>query len=131
MWVTNTNGKKDAMLTFATFSFTVVTLNMFLSTFDTITVGGVSVVFKSLDSSVMAIYLGSTFTAYVSRRWTDRKYHREEAAATPISAPVESAPSDVNPQGDVALSQIEVDSSVIDPEYSSVSKKRKSKRDTV
>lgn len=77
MWIKNTNGKKDAMLTFATFSFLVVTLNVFLSTFETISYGDTTVVFKALDTSVMAMYLGSTFTAYVSRRWTDKKYSIE------------------------------------------------------
>jgi len=74
MWIKNTNGKKDAMLTFALFSFTVVTLNVFLSTFGTITYGDISVQFETLDSAVMAVYLGATFTAYVSRRLTDKHY---------------------------------------------------------
>jgi hypothetical protein len=74
MWLKNTNGKKDAMLTFAAFSFLIVTLNVFLSTFGTVAVDNYSVTFQALDGSIMAIYLGSTFTAYVSRRWTDRKY---------------------------------------------------------
>jgi len=74
MWIKNTGGKPDAMLTFAFFSFLVVTLNVLLSTFGTLTIGDFQVVFTSLDSSVMAVYLGSTFTAYVSRRWTDKRY---------------------------------------------------------
>lgn len=72
-WVKNTHGKPDAMLTFALFSFIVVTLNVFLSTFGTIAIGGMVLKFTLLDSSVMAVYLGATFTAYVSRRWTDSK----------------------------------------------------------
>jgi len=73
-WVKNTDGKPDAMLTFALFSFIVITINVFLSTFGVITVGDVTMQFEALDSSVMAVYLGSTFTAYVSRKWTDRKF---------------------------------------------------------
>ena len=73
-WLKNTNGKPDAMLTFAFFSFVFVSLNVILSTFTSLSFGGFSVSFQSLDSSVMAVYLGSTFTAYVSRRWTDSKF---------------------------------------------------------
>lgn len=78
MWVKNTSGKPDAMLTFALFSFLVVTLNVLLSTFSTITIGDFSINFQALDSSVMAVYLGATFTAYVSRRWTDKAYDEEK-----------------------------------------------------
>jgi hypothetical protein len=78
MWVKNTSGRKDAMLTFALLSFMVVTLNVFLSTLGGVTVGEVSIQFQALDSSVMAVYLGSTFTAYVSRRYTDKKYSISE-----------------------------------------------------
>jgi hypothetical protein len=74
MWIKNTAGKKDAMLTFAMISFMVVTLNIFLATFSGITIGDTSIQFQALDSSVMAVYLGATFTAYVSRRWTDKRY---------------------------------------------------------
>lgn len=74
MWIKNSEGKPDAMLTFATASFLVVTINIFLSTFTSLTIGDFSVQFQALDSSIMAVYLGATFTAYVSRRWTDRHY---------------------------------------------------------
>jgi hypothetical protein len=74
MWIKNTSGKKDAMLTFAMLSFIVVTLNIFLSTFGVVTIGDFSLQFEALESSVMAVYLGATFTAYVTRRWTDKKY---------------------------------------------------------
>jgi hypothetical protein len=74
MWVKNTSGKKDAMLTFALVSFFVITLNIFLATFGTVQVGDVTLTFMPLDSSVMAVYLGATFTAYVSRRWTDKRF---------------------------------------------------------
>lgn len=74
IWIKNSDGKPDAMLTFATISFLIVTVNLLVSTFGTITYDGHSIAFQALDSSVMAAYLGATFTAYVSRRWTDRKH---------------------------------------------------------
>ena len=74
MWIKNTTGKQDAMLTFAVISFAVVTANLFLSTFNSIQSDTLNITFQSLDAGVMTAYLGATFTAYVSRRWTDRKY---------------------------------------------------------
>ena len=57
MWIKNSSGKKDAMLTFATIAF-----------------GGQTRSFQILDSGTMTAYLAATFGAYVSRRWTDRKF---------------------------------------------------------
>lgn len=115
MWIKNTNKKPDAMLTFATLSFLVVTLNMFLSSFESITVGDTNIVFKALDGSVMAVYLGSSFTAYVSRRWTDRKYGKDsqnKESENPISEMVQSVTEGLtgalgSQVSDVALSIIE------------------------
>ena len=77
-WIKNTKGRPDAMLTYSTISFVVVTLNVLLSTIGTLVIGDFSIAFAALDSSVMGVYLGATFTAYVSRRWTDRKYTDSE-----------------------------------------------------
>lgn len=74
MWIKNSDGKPDAMLTFATISFLVITFNLLMSTFGTVTIDGHSIAFQALDSSAMAAYLGATFTAYVSRRWTEKHY---------------------------------------------------------
>jgi hypothetical protein len=83
MFIKNSDGKPDAMLTFAFISFSVVTFNLFLSTFGTINVHGQQISFQLLDSSVMGAYLGATFTAYVSRRWTDKHYN----SSTPTNPP--------------------------------------------
>lgn len=74
MWIKNTDGKQDAMLTFATISFFAVTLNVMLATIGQISFGGNVVEFQTLDSTTMGVYLAATFTAYVSRRLTDRHY---------------------------------------------------------
>lgn len=74
MWIKNTAGKKDAMLTFATISFMVVTLNILLSTISSISIGDKVFEFKLMESGAMATYLAATFSAYVTRRWTDKKY---------------------------------------------------------
>lgn len=76
LWIKNTSNKPDAMLTFAFYSFLVVTLNILLATFGTITRGETTIQFVSMDATSMTAYLGATFTAYVTRRWTDKRYGR-------------------------------------------------------
>lgn len=138
MWIKNTNGKKDAMLTFATFSFLVVTLNVFLSTFETISFGDTTVVFKALDTSVMAMYLGSTFTAYVSRRWTDRKYGREpqspvdmirDVASQVLGGVVSPAP-DSSQQEEVTDEALSSQQDPSDPNTTQPIRRRKPKKDS-
>ena len=77
-WVTNSSGKKDAMLTFAFFSFWVVTLNILLASIGTITYNGNSINFVPIDAASMTAYLGATFTAYVTRKWTDKRFHHKK-----------------------------------------------------
>jgi hypothetical protein len=77
-WIKNTAGKPDAMLTFAFLAFSVVTLNILLSTFGRISYVDFEIGFQPMEASAMTAYLAATFTAYVTRRWTDRKYVPEE-----------------------------------------------------
>jgi hypothetical protein len=79
-WIKNTSGKPDAMLTFAFFAFSVVTLNILLATFGRVSYNGFELGFKAMEATTMTAYLAATFTAYVTRRWTDRKYVSEETA---------------------------------------------------
>jgi hypothetical protein len=90
--MSNSAGKKDAMLTFAFFSFLVVTLNILLSTFGTLTINDFTISFQVLDGSIMAVYLGATFTAYVSRRFTDKVYKE------PTAESVVEKKNDLSPQ---------------------------------
>ena len=83
-WIKNTEGKKDAMLTFALIAFGVVTLNILLSTVGKITIGTFSINFQAMQASAMTAYLGATFTAYVSRRWTDKKYDEGQDSAPSV-----------------------------------------------
>tara|TARA_B100000131_G_C18116347_1_gene611417 strand:+ start:581 stop:841 length:261 start_codon:yes stop_codon:yes gene_type:complete len=73
-WIKNTSGKPDAMLTFAFLAFSVVTLNILLATFGRVTYNEFDITFASMDAAAMTAYLAATFTAYVTRRWTDKKY---------------------------------------------------------
>jgi hypothetical protein len=73
-WVKNTKGKPDSMLTFALIAFLVVTLNILLATFGRISFNGFEIGLQAMEASTMTAYLGATFTAYVTRRWTTAKY---------------------------------------------------------
>jgi len=77
-WMKNTDGKADSMLTFAFIAFSVVTLNILLSTFGRISFRGFEIGLQAMDAATMTAYLGASFTAYVSRRWTDRKYNETD-----------------------------------------------------
>ena len=77
-WIKNTSGKPDAMLTFAFLAFSVVTLNILLATFGRISYKDFEIGFQSMEAASMTAYLAATFTAYVTRRWTDKKYEPEE-----------------------------------------------------
>jgi len=78
LWIKNSNGKEDAMLTFAATSFVIVTLSMMLSSISEINFGNFKITFIPLDSSLASVYLGATFTAYVTRKWTDKKFENEK-----------------------------------------------------
>lgn len=76
-WVKNSSGKQDAMLTFATISFFIVTLSIILSSISELNIGKLKITFVPLDSNLASIYLGATFTAYVTRKYTDKKFEKE------------------------------------------------------
>jgi len=78
-WVKNSSGKEDAMLTFATISFIIVTISVILSSIAEINFKNFHITFVPLDPSLASIYLGATFTAYVTRKWTDKKFEKENA----------------------------------------------------
>ena len=65
-WITNTNGKPDAMLTLGVISLGVILLKFFLSEMSFGTV-----IFGQLDGMVVASILTPTLGAYVARRHTD------------------------------------------------------------
>lgn len=79
-WLKNTDDEPDAMLTFATIGFLVVTINIVLATIGTVTIYDTTFNFQMMDSAVMGVYLGATLTAYVGRRFTDRKFMTSENA---------------------------------------------------
>lgn len=69
LWIKNTDGKPDAMLTFATAAFLFVLFKLF---FNGAEIEGYD--FGTIDSDQIAAVLGPTFLAYVGRRYTDAKH---------------------------------------------------------
>jgi uncharacterized membrane protein YiaA len=74
MWIKNTVGKPDAMLTFASIAFAVVTFNVLLATINAFSIGEWDISFAAMEAGTLTAYLGATFGAYVSRRWTTARY---------------------------------------------------------
>ena len=78
-WIKNTEGRPDAVLTMAIVGFVVVLVKVLLSGL-TFTFEGRAIELGSIDASAIAAILTPTLGAYVSRRYTDRKFrtHAEE-----------------------------------------------------
>ena len=64
----NSKGKPDAMLTFATGSFVIVSLCILLSCFKSVAFRSLSLELTVPDTSLLLGFLASTFGAYVMRR---------------------------------------------------------------
>lgn len=73
IWIKNTSGRKDAILTMAWFGFLVVLLKVLLSGV-TMEISGKNFVFGTIDGAVIAAILTPTLGAYVSRRYTETRY---------------------------------------------------------
>lgn len=70
IWIKNTNGKKDAVLTMALIGFVVVLIKILFSGM-TVEIMDRSVNFGSIDGAVVAAILTPTLGAYIARRYTD------------------------------------------------------------
>ncbi len=84
-WFKNSDGKKDAMLSFAVVGFGVVIVKVLLGGGSFQYGAGHVFTFGAIDATVIAAILGPTLGSYVMRRHTDAKF---DAAAE------EAAPSD-------------------------------------
>jgi hypothetical protein len=75
IWIKNTEGKRDAILTMSLLGFLVVLVKFALSG---LTIG--PFVFGELDAGVVGALLTPTLGAYVARRFTDRKHEYSSLA---------------------------------------------------
>lgn len=78
-WLKNSKGHADAMLTFATISFFVTSLCVFLSMLESVSLGGAEIVLKAPSETLVLGYLGAAFTSYVLRR--NKKDHLDHEQA--------------------------------------------------
>lgn len=73
IWIKNSAGKPDAMLTFAVIAFLTVVFKFLFAGFAT-SIAGHDVSFGSVDAGTIAALLTPTLGAYVARRHSDVKY---------------------------------------------------------
>ena len=72
IWVKNTSGKKDAVLTMTLLGFLVVITKLLLSGVQ-IVVSGTPFDLGTIDAGQIGAVLTPTLGAYVARRYTDKK----------------------------------------------------------
>jgi len=82
IWIKNTDGRKDAVLTMALIGFLVVCLKVLLGGFSIVLVGK-TISVGEIDASTVAAILTPTLGAYVSRRYTDSKFAKHSPAQEP------------------------------------------------
>ena len=77
MWMKNSEGRKDAMLTMAFMGLSVVLLKVLIGGIE-FHIGEKPVMLGTADASVITAILTPTLGAYVARRYTDKRYHKKE-----------------------------------------------------
>jgi hypothetical protein len=73
LWIKNSDGEEDTMLTFAVVAFVVVLFKVMMGGTDW-TIGNLVWKIMPIDATMVAALLGPTLGAYVARRYTDRKF---------------------------------------------------------
>lgn len=73
LWIENSDGQKDTMLTFALAAFMVVLFKVLFGGTDWV-IGGTTWKILPIDATMVGALLTPPLTAYVARRYTDRKF---------------------------------------------------------
>lgn len=81
MWIKNTSGKPDAILTMAVMTLVVVLIKYFFADTAIEVAAGHSIKFGAADSGAIAALLAPTLSAYVARRYTETKHGGTPAPA--------------------------------------------------
>lgn len=81
LWIRNTNGKPDAVLTMVFVGFVIVMFKVLCS--GSITILGNAYSSSGIDPETILAVLTPTFGAYVGRRWTDSKYVQSQSSQDP------------------------------------------------
>jgi hypothetical protein len=72
-WMKNTNGKQDTTLTFAVVSLTIVLIKVLFGGVP-FEIAGDTYMLLPIDAGTIGALLTPTLTAYVARRYTDKKF---------------------------------------------------------
>lgn len=78
IWMKNSRGKYDAMLSFAFAGLIVTCFCTVMSIFESISVGGVTFLFRAPDATLVLGLLSATAGSYVFKRTSDSKYEVEK-----------------------------------------------------
>lgn len=73
LWIKNSDGKPDAMLSFSLVAFITVIFKVFFGG-TTWILGKQTVTITSIDPGMITALLGPTLFSYIARRWTDAKF---------------------------------------------------------
>lgn len=73
LWMRNTEGKKDAMLTFSVVALSAVLIKVMLGGIP-FEIHGTTYMLTPIDASTIGALLTPTLLAYAGRRYTDKKY---------------------------------------------------------
>lgn len=76
-WISNTDGKKDAVLTMTFIGFLIIALKLLMAGC-TIIYNGNSFTFGSIGAAEIGAVLTPTLGAYVARRYTDKSTSKME-----------------------------------------------------
>lgn len=76
LWIRNTDGKKDVMLTFAFVSLSIVLIKVLFGGIP-FEILGSTYMLTPIDAATIGALLTPTLVAYVGRRYTDRKFRDE------------------------------------------------------
>jgi hypothetical protein len=77
LWIKNTDGKPDAVLTMTLLGFLTVLVRLLFSNV-TLELLGKTITVGAIESGAIAAILTPTLGAYVARRYTDKKYPVEK-----------------------------------------------------
>jgi hypothetical protein len=82
LWIKNTDGERDAVLTMALLGFIIVLVKVLLAGVVLTWSETRTFTFGTIDAATIAAVLAPTLGAYVARRYTDAKFDQTTTAET-------------------------------------------------